>query len=973
MTRNIDSEQAPPGTPRAEAVLIVGGAAATAEADRRQRELVQRGGTVLSGAWRPSFVRPLGGLIEVIEEAAARVQDDEPELLQRYGWSLVNLFLPWRRSRAALPVGELRAGLADLVLRGDQTLVHQFFQKRNVRPQVVSYLVHFVVESAAALARDRKAPVVLRLDGVHLADEQAVGALLQIARYARTRRVPLTTLAVAGLVAGTEAAALGRESGEWRVIEAPPAEAPRPPETALAQALAVATAFALPVRREGLLAELGGGAEAVSLVDTLIEAGWLVSAAEGRWRPAPGADAAAGVLAGDRWRLLHRRLLAGEEGEDPFAAAWHVAEGEVADQLRPRWLAAMERAWAVSAYETAIACAERAIASPPPDDDSLDADLLRAVLLYEAERYAEADRAFAAALARPRSDADRNFIEYLAGYNCVFGTGDYPRGIEILGRVLRHYEAIGDRRGAAYIRNSMAFAHVRSRNVGEAIDLERLNLEQLEGSGVQDSFLLSILQLNLGRIYRNTGQAEHALVLFRQGLSVERAEPSSHVLLLFYATLGGLELAAGDPAKALGTYHHAFELVRDMQLDSVKDQVVDAFSKGVPELPPRRVTRADRMRYYLHFHLASTCYALGLTERAEVYSDALFERANLYGESAVRAMREAFGEAAGRIAAADGLGPVPVFARETDDLLAASPGLLRVEAGDEETAAAAAEALTAGRSVALVLSRDVGAGAVVVDCVLLYDPRDLSSAERLTEEFGGSHIPRATSAMALPEAVDLFYDLFPTPLVQQSATLRREQRARLAALLPVQIAVQVLSPRFDGPICEVVRGFAARTGVPIVAAIPFHLWRRDLADTPRRAVATFLVGSADALVLGDRLLVKAHGSASVENLRDFRPRLSEEALVFGGRPGREEPSLLIRIKRRGGYATDDLLRLNPATRPLLDLCDGRRTVAEIARLADPGHDQGLARIGGFLRELWRRGALSLDEPAAGPPAVRQAG
>jgi hypothetical protein len=209
--------------------------------------------------------------------------------------------------------------------------------------------------------------------------------------------------------------------------------------------------------------------------------------------------------------------------------------------------------------------------------------------------------------------------------------------------------------------------------------------------------------------------------------------------------------------------------------------------------------------------------------------------------------------------------------------------------------------------------------------------------------------------------------------VQQSATLRREQRARLAALLPVQLAVQVLSPRFDGLVCEVVQGFAARTGVPIAAAVPFHLWRRDLADSPRRAVTTFLVGSADALVLGERLLVKVHGTASVENLRDFRPRLSEEALVFTGRSGGAEPSLLIRIKRRGGYATDDLLKLNPATRPLLDLCDGRRTVAEIARLAGPGHGRGLAQIGGFLRELWRRGALSLDDPAEGAPAARQAG
>ncbi len=967
----VDHHSDPSDDPGRGAVLIVGGAAATAEADRLEGELRRDGGVVLAGAWRERFVRPLGGLVDVIDEAAARVQQSEPELLQRFGWSLVNLFFPWRRERAALPVGELRAGLCDLVLRGDQTLVHQFFQKRNVRPQILSYLVQFVVETAAAIARERGAPVLLRLDGVHRADELAVSAIAQIARYARVRRLPLTLVAVAERVEGTTLVPLAADGGEWRRVEPGEGGVDRSLDAAVAGALATATAFALPLRRDDLLALVGDGAGAAGAVDSLVDAGWLRPAAEERWRPAPGAGtAAAGAVSGERWREIHRRLLAGAEGEDPFAAAWHAAEAERTGELRARWLAAMERAWAVSAYTEAVDFAERAIAAPPRDDgDELDADLLRALLSYEAERYEEADRAFAAALARPRGDADRNFIEYLSGYNCIFGTGDFPRGIEILGRVLRHYEAIGDRRGAAYIRNSMAFAHVRSRNVGEAIDLERLNLEQVEGSDVGDSFLLSILQLNLGRIYRNTGEAGRALDLFRKGLSVERAEPSSHVLLLFYATLGGFQSAAGDSAAALRSYHHAFELVRDMQLDSVKDQVFDAYSKGPPALPRERVTRADQMRFNLHFHLGTSCLRLGLADRAAAYRDALLARADLLGEAAANEVAAAFSAAAGP--PPPDVSTAPEFARETEELLDETSNLLRVEARGGEIASAAAAALAAGETVALVTPRELGGGATVVDCVLLYDPRERATAERLTEEFGGSHIPRATSALALPAAVDLFVDLADRPLVQQAATLRPGERARLDALLPVQAAVQVLSPRFDGLVHEVLKGFAERTGVPVAAAVPFHLWRRDLADTPRRALTTFLIGSADRLVLGDRLLVKAHGATAVENLRPFRPRLSEEALVFSGRTGGEEASLLIRIKRRGGYATDDLLKLHPKSRPLLDLCDGRRTVDEIARLVAGERTSGAARLGGFLRDLWRRGALCFDDPQEAPPAVRR--
>jgi hypothetical protein len=96
------------------------------------------GDAVLHASWRRGLLRPFGGLLDVIEDLAAWVQPRQPELLQRFGWSLVNLLYPWRRAQAAFPVGELRAGLADFVLRGDQNLIHQFFQKRNVRPQILS-------------------------------------------------------------------------------------------------------------------------------------------------------------------------------------------------------------------------------------------------------------------------------------------------------------------------------------------------------------------------------------------------------------------------------------------------------------------------------------------------------------------------------------------------------------------------------------------------------------------------------------------------------------------------------------------------------------------------------------------------------------------------------------------------------------------------------------------------------------------
>jgi tetratricopeptide (TPR) repeat protein len=935
------------------------------------------GDAVLHASWRRGLLRPFGGLLDVIEDLAAWVQPRQPELLQRFGWSLVNLLYPWRRAQAAFPVGELRAGLADFVLRGDQNLIHQFFQKRNVRPQILSYLAQFLLESADALAASGGGRVWLVLEDLERADGFTVSALRLLNRYARCGRAPLRLVAVASRVEGTPLGPLAEAAGEWRVVPlagaaepSEPAGAPpgaRSPE--LAEALAAAAAFALPFRRDDWLALLRPEARraAEAAVDGLAAGGLLVPAGGDRWRLASGglAEALAAGAEGEIRRGWHEALLAGEEGGDPFAAAWHAAAAGDPGEVRPRHLQAMERAWAVSAYDCALAFAESALAAPAGDGGEVPGDLLLAMLNYEAERYDEADRRLLATLERPPAGVDPHFLRYLLGYNAVFGVGDFRRGIEILTAVLAHYEAIGDARGAAYIRNSLAFAHFRSRQVDEAIDLEQLTLEVLDTTDVSDSFLLSILQLNLGRIYRNAGDPARALDLFRRGLAVRRAEPSAHVLLLLHATLASLLAANGDHAGALAEYHHAFELVRDMQLDSLKDQALAAFSRGVPELPPERVTRTDELRYYLGFHLGSTCRRLGLAERAEAHLRAFRAQSARLGEGVVGAVEAAFAAAAEAPARPPEGGGA--FAAEIEEALAALPGLVRDETGPGALVAAVAEALAAGKTVALLRPRPLGGGVAVTDSLVVYDPRRRDLAERVTAEVGGSHIPRATAALVLPEAAGRFRDLPDLPVVQHTATLLPEARPALDALLPVGLCAQLLSPRFDGFLHEVAQGFAARTGVALLAAAPFHLWRRDLAVTPRQGLASFLASSLDLLVLGDRLLAKAHGAAAAENLRGFRPRLSEEALVFPpGAGGEAGDSVLIRIKRRGGFATDDLLKLRPETRPLIELCDGRRTVGDIVRQTvrgGPAAPQAEERLCGFLRELWRRGALCFDDPA----------
>lgn len=942
-------------------------------ASRLEERLRASGGVAFVAGWREGFLRPFGALLDLVEDLAAWAQPRQPELLQRFGWSLVNLLYPWRKSEAALPVGELRAGLADLVLRGDQTLVHQFFQKRNVRPQVLSYLVHFLLETSAAIAATTAGPVLLCLEGVHLADELSASALKLLNRYARSKRVPLRICLIAERGPGPAFDALLRDPDirqEWKVVRLADGAAAENPggvyeclNPSQREALEAATVFALPFspRSWAELLPEGLRSDAEASIQPLIDGGVLRRVDESRVRFAHGQllKVIEDGLDPERRASLHARALESEESADAFAAAWHAAEGRSDAKLRRHCLQAMERAWAVSAYECALTFAERALAAPA-DDTTFNENLLLAMLNYEAGRYGEARRLLTASLDAPPARLTPEFIEYLRGYNEVFGVGDFKQGIEILGSVLGHYEQKGDKRGAAYIRNSLAFAHFCSRNIDEAITLEELNIDLLKQSGVSDSFLASILQLNLGRLYRTSGEAERALELIREGLFVRHSELTSHAALLFYATLGNFKYSRGDYRGALAAHMHSFELIRNVQLDSVKDQVLLAFSRSVPGLPPERITRSDELLHYVHYHLALTHRRLGLDARASVYLDSIRRKADLLGETAVSAVEAAFrsAEPAPPVEddAADG------FEQGVEDTLKGFDELVR-EVASGDRVGWVVDALAAGQVVAILRPREIGDRVRVTDSIVIYDPRRRELAERMKLEIGGSHILRATAALLLPESAGLFSDVMPLPLVQQSATLRPEHRAQYPALIPVRICVQLLSPDFDGLLFDIAQGFARKTGVGVLAAAPFHLWRRDLVTTPQEGVLNFLVSSIDALVLGERLAVKVHGSAGVENLLNFRPRLSEEALLID--KGASD-SLLIRIKRRGGYATDDLLKLHSGTRPILDLCDGSLSVADIMeRMASPqgGRDE---RVCTFLRNLWHRGALCFDEP---PPRV----
>jgi tetratricopeptide (TPR) repeat protein len=949
--------------------------------DRLDLAVRESGGEVAVGLWRSGQERSFGGLPDVVEDLAARVQHRHPEILQRFGWTLVNLIYPWRRSQLPRPIGELRAGLAEFALRGDQHFIHQFFQKRKVTPQVLAHLTYYLLESATAVG-----PVLLRLEGLEHADRLTWTVLGLLQRYARHHRTPLLICGVA-----TEGAdSLMREvlgpdaEAEWEIRR--PAGPPGVDVDALAdlrqalgeaefRAISTASVFGLPFRlrdwAELLTEPLRSSAE--GLLHRLLDRGVLRRVGEERFAFSHTwtVEELHSRLDDAERRILHTAALAGDEQADPFAAAWHGIQAEL-PQRRRLTFTAMERAWALSTYDCALIHATRALAVSDVQEEGepVDGNLLLAMLNYEAERYQDADRYLLAALADPPRRPGVDFLRYLLGYNAIFGLDEFARGAEILRPVLQYYEATGDERGAAYVRNSLAFALFRSRQREEAITLEELNLDILGTHDLSDSFLLSILQLNLGRIYRNSGELERALELFRHGLYVRKSELTSHVLLLFYATLGNFHARRDEAAASLAAYRHSLELIRDMQIDGLKDQVLQALTKDAPPLPPDRVTRADEILFSLYFHLARACSNLGLAEQAGTYLAAVRSQHVLLGKDAVTAFETGLKVARSPFLAnpegseSESENPDLSMRRELSDL----PLLVQEAASGDRWVSAAAEILSSGQSVALLRSSQFGMGARVLTSLVLYDPRSPELAARMSSELGNSYISQGTAALILEESRNLFEGLEPLPWVYQSASLKPQWRARVPGILPLRACVQVLSSAADGQLQEVLQAFSDRTGIGLLGVIPYHLWRNDLIITAEQGLNAFLVTSIDAFVLGDRLIVKEQGAAAAANLLAFHPRLSEEALVVDGSADRQaNGTFLIRIKRRGGYATDDLLRLRVEVRPIVELCDGSLTVSQIVARASQALPaiQGLeVQVCSLLRTLWRQGALCFDPPAS---------
>ena len=99
----------------------------------------------------------------------------------------------------------------------------------------------------------------------------------------------------------------------------------------------------------------------------------------------------------------------------------------------------------------------------------------------------------------------------------------------------------------------------------------------------------------------------------------------------------------------------------------------------------------------------------------------------------------------------------------------------------------------------------------------------------------------------------------------------------------------------------------------------------------------------------------------------FRPRLSRNASIFRKPHDEDEETFLLLVR---AWSFHNYLKLHRRMRPVLDLCDGGRSVADIVReleAAAPADERLGEKTCAFFRKLWRQGAVVFDDPLVRRP------
>jgi carbamoyltransferase len=185
----------------------------------------------------------------------------------------------------------------------------------------------------------------------------------------------------------------------------------------------------------------------------------------------------------------------------------------------------------------------------------------------------------------------------------------------------------------------------------------------------------------------------------------------------------------------------------------------------------------------------------------------------------------------------------------------------------ENPAETAADLLARGHLIGWYQGREEFGPRALGNRSILADPRDVRNRDRVNNAVKFREEWRPFAPSVLEEAGDsLFENYHTTPFMTLTFQVRPEKKADIAAAVHVDGSARVQSVTRDQNerYYDLIKSFAAKTGVPAVLNTSFNLKGEAIVNSPFDAIRTFYTSGLDALILDRYLIVKTSISETRE-------------------------------------------------------------------------------------------------------------
>jgi carbamoyltransferase len=178
----------------------------------------------------------------------------------------------------------------------------------------------------------------------------------------------------------------------------------------------------------------------------------------------------------------------------------------------------------------------------------------------------------------------------------------------------------------------------------------------------------------------------------------------------------------------------------------------------------------------------------------------------------------------------------------------------------DDPAETAADLLTRGKLIGWYQGREEFGPRALGNRSILADPRDICNRDRVNNAVKFREDWRPFAPSVLEEAgASLFENYYTTPFMTLTFQVRPEKKAAIAAAVHVDGSARVQSVTRDQNerYYDLIKAFAAKTGVPAVLNTSFNLKGEPIVNSPFDAIRTFYTSGLDALILDRYLIAKA--------------------------------------------------------------------------------------------------------------------